>query len=116
MDFWEAFGLLIILSPILLVWIFGLVDLFRRHDLRPLPRVLWLLAIVIFPVFGTFLYFCFRPGDLTKRERDATAAYVDEEGTSRTEQLRVITQLHNAGKLTTEEYEEYRQHTLQMPR
>ena len=34
LGFWESFFLLLIFIPLVLIWIFALVDIFRRDDMR----------------------------------------------------------------------------------
>jgi hypothetical protein len=116
LTFGELLGLLLIFSPILLLWVFAMVDLFRRHDLAGGWKALWLVAIILLPVFGTLIYFCVRPSGLTAAERAAETAYAEQQGTSREEQLRVLTNLHNAGQLSQDEYEEARGHIAGLAR
>jgi hypothetical protein len=63
--FWDVFlgGLIFffIFVPLVLLWGFALVDLFRRKGMAAISRVLWLLFIVFFPVLGPLLYLLFRP-------------------------------------------------------
>lgn len=51
-----------------IVWILGLVDLFRRHlDLK--HTLAWLLIVVILPILGTILYWVLREPDAGELER-----------------------------------------------
>jgi Ni/Fe-hydrogenase subunit HybB-like protein len=63
--FWDVFfGMLIfffIFVPLVLLWVAALVDLFRRRGMSAVSRVLWLLFIVFFPVFGSLIYLLVRP-------------------------------------------------------
>ncbi len=40
-----------------LLWVWALVDLLRRPTVDPSKKILWLLAILIFPILGAILYF-----------------------------------------------------------
>ena len=60
--FLEVFFLLLIFIPLLLLWAFSLVDLFRRRDLSGLAAAAWLLFIVFLPIFGALVYVTARPG------------------------------------------------------
>jgi hypothetical protein len=51
--FWSLFILFFIFIPLIYLWGFALMDLFRRRDLSGLGKVAWLLLILIIPVFGT---------------------------------------------------------------
>ena len=58
---WGAFLIMFIFVPLILLWVFALADLFRRKAMRAISRVLWLLAIVFFPIFGPIVYLLVRP-------------------------------------------------------
>jgi hypothetical protein len=38
-------------------WVVGAVSVFRRGDLGVLGKVLWLLVLLLIPVFGLFIYY-----------------------------------------------------------
>jgi hypothetical protein len=59
--FFSTLVLLFVFIPLVSLWVFGLVDLFTRKDLRGVQIVLWLLLIVFLPVIGIFIYFLVRP-------------------------------------------------------
>ena len=63
--FWDvvlgSFLIMFIIIPIILLWVFALADLFRRTAMSAISRVLWLLAIVLFPIFGPLIYLLVRP-------------------------------------------------------
>jgi len=60
MNFWDAFWLLAIWVPLILLWGFALVDLFRS-DHSPIAKGLWAIAIIFVPVIGVIVYFGVRP-------------------------------------------------------
>jgi hypothetical protein len=67
-DFWTAFVFLALWVPVALLWIATLVDVFRRADLGPAARVLWVIGIILFPWVGALLYIVLRPpGPMTLR-------------------------------------------------
>jgi hypothetical protein len=45
---------------VLIAWIAGLVDIFRRHDLGSQQRMAWVLIVVLLPIVGTIFYFARR--------------------------------------------------------
>jgi hypothetical protein len=49
-----------------LIWVLGLVDIFRRRDLRTSSKVLWALAVIFVPVVGVLVYLVARPADATQ--------------------------------------------------
>ena len=58
---WGGFLIIFIFVPLILLWVFALADLFRRKAMPAISRVLWLLAIVFFPIFGPIVYLLVRP-------------------------------------------------------
>ena len=60
MNFWDAFWLLAIWVPLILLWGFALVDLFRSEH-SGAAKALWAIAIIFLPVIGVILYFGLRP-------------------------------------------------------
>lgn len=109
MSFWEAFVLLMIYVPLLLIWGTSIVDIFRRDDLGGGRKVLWLLTVLVLPLVGTLLYLLLRPAGATLRERevldvarrDFVARYSPDAATVR---LQVLAELHDRGTLTDEEF------------
>ncbi len=65
MAFWEVFIVLIIFVPMVLLWIFTLVDLFQREDLSGIAKALWAIAIVLLPLVGMVIYFIVRDSETT---------------------------------------------------
>ncbi|HET6213362.1 MAG TPA: SHOCT domain-containing protein [Micromonosporaceae bacterium] len=109
LDFWNVFWLLLIFIPLMLIWAFAVVDIFRRDDLSGWLKALWIVVVILMPFLGTLLYLLFRPAGGTKQERaaidsanrDFVARYAPD---NRAEQLRVLSDLHDRGKLTDTEF------------
>ena len=74
MSFWDFFWLLVIWLPLMLLWAFALVDVFRRDDMRGWLKALWVAVIILLPFFGTLIYLIFRPAGATPAEREAIDA------------------------------------------
>lgn len=109
LSFWNFFWLLLIYIPLLLVWGFALVDIFRRDDMSGWLKALWVIVVVLVPFIGTLIYLLFRPAGATADERRAIDAgnreFVEKYSPSNTaEQLRVLADLHDRGKLTDAEF------------
>ncbi len=87
------------------VWVFAIFDVFRRRDLGGWARALWLLVIVFLPVFGTFVYLIFRPfgREPSLAELDAKLAAAPVHHAA--EDLKVISDLLDAGKITQAEFD-----------
>ena len=94
MSFLQVLLILIIFIPLLLLWIFALVDLFRRDDVEGGAKALWALIIVLLPIVGMFIYFIVRPSP-----KPQTTA--DDDLVERLERLEA---LHDRGSLTDEEF------------
>ncbi len=57
---WASFIVFFVVIPFIMLWVFALVDLFIRPDIR-WKKVLWLIFIVFFPIFGAIIYLLVRP-------------------------------------------------------
>jgi Phospholipase_D-nuclease N-terminal/Short C-terminal domain len=99
--FWETFFLLLIFLPLLLVWAFALVDIFRRDDIGGGSKALWVAAVILVPFFGTLMYLIARPSGATPEERAMIEQYAPAGSSS---QLQVLADLHDRGKLTDSEF------------
>ena len=107
--FWETFFLLLLFIPLLMVWAFAMVDIFRRDDINGWLKALWLVCVILVPFLGTLIYMITRPPGATAQERemldqasrDFVAKYSPTDGAS---QLQVLADLHDRGKLTDSEF------------
>jgi Phospholipase_D-nuclease N-terminal/Short C-terminal domain len=107
--FWETFFLFLIFVPLIMVWTFAMVDIFRRDDMSGWLKALWLVCVILVPFFGTFIYLISRPAGATPQEREMldeasrefVAKYSPSDGVSG---LKTISDLHDRGKLTDEEF------------
>jgi len=109
LSFWNFFWLLLIYIPLLLLWGFALVDIFRRDDLSGWLKALWVVCVILVPFFGTLIYLLFRPAGATAEERKAidesNRDFVQQYSPSNTsEQLRTLADLHDRGKLSDAEF------------
>ncbi len=57
---WSSFIVFFVVIPLIMLWVFALVDLFVRPDIR-WRKVLWLIFIVFVPIFGSIIYLLVRP-------------------------------------------------------
>jgi len=98
--FWEVFFISIVVIPLLYIWGFAICDLFMRPDLSGLKKVIWLLAIIFFPVVGTLAYFVTHP----------VTSLVGAHGREKylPGVLASLDSLHDAGDLSDSEYERRR--------
>jgi hypothetical protein len=63
MDFWDLFWLFLIFIPLTILWLYTVVDIFRRPDEGGLTKFLWLSLILFLPLLGMLIYFIARPPD-----------------------------------------------------
>ena len=107
MDFWDWFFLLLIYIPLVMIWAFALLDIFRRDDLSGLWKAVWVAAVILVPFFGTLVYLIARPSGVTAGERAllAEARAPSAAPGSTAHELQVLSDLHDRGKLTDEEFQ-----------
>jgi hypothetical protein len=109
-SFWDAFWLLLIFVPLVMVWAAAVVDIFRRDDLNGWLKALWVVVVILAPFLGTLIYLIFRRPGATREERQAmdtasrdfVARYAPD---SHVQQLQVVADLHDRGKLSDAEFE-----------
>jgi hypothetical protein len=122
MTFWNFFLLLLIYVPLLLLWGTALVDIFQRDDLSGGRKALWVVVVLVLPLFGTLIYLVSRPAFATSGEqalreelnREFVARYAPSD---HAQQLQILASLHDRGKLTDDEYaaEKARLSSTQVP-
>ena len=103
MSFWELFFILLIFIPLVMLWVFALVDLFGRSDLSGWAKGLWAIFIVILPLLGLLVYFIARK-PTPQEEEAARGANQVQSGHDTAGQLTRLADLHDRGVLTDEEF------------
>jgi hypothetical protein len=109
MNFWDVFWLLLIFIPLLMIWGFALVDIFRRDDISGWMKALWIVAVILMPFLGTLIYLIFRQPGATAAERtqmdEASREFVQKYAPNDTaQQLATLSDLHDRGKLSDDEF------------
>jgi ABC-type multidrug transport system fused ATPase/permease subunit len=104
---WEVLWVILVVIPITICWIAAIMDLLvRRRDLQWWAVALWLIFVLILPVFGMLIYFIARP--TLPSERAAMDAAVHQAQAQRTASyasaLKDLSDLHERGVITTEEF------------
>ena len=102
-SFWESFLLLLIFLPLALLWGFALIDVFRRDDIGGGAKAAWIALVILFPLIGTLIYVVVRPPGATPGERRRVEAGA-QQTVRRTTYLTTMSDLHDRGKLTDDEY------------
>jgi signal transduction histidine kinase len=125
MDFWSFFWLLVwsfffVAYLIMLFHIFG--DLFRDKELGGFMKVLWVLALFIFPLLSALIYLIVRGRGMAEREMKAAEAQMDAQekyirsvagGTaSTTDQLYQAKSLLDSGAISPEEFSQIKARAL----
>jgi len=110
MDFWDFFWLLLIYVPLVMLWVFALVDIFRRADMSGAGKTLWVVIVVFLPYVGTLIYMLFRPATMhdqrmIRDDVDSTGTFRYGSPTDNATQLKMLSDLHDAGKLTDAEFD-----------
>ena len=109
MSFWDVFFLLLIYIPLIIVWGFAVLDIFNRDDIHGATKALWVAVVIFLPFFGTLIYLLLRRPGGTPEEREALDAanrdFVQHYSpSSTTDQLAVLADLHDRGKLSDSEF------------
>lgn len=98
----------------LIVLFMVLTDLFRDHKLSAGWKVVWIIALVIFPYLTSFVYIVARGAGMSERSRAAAVAaqkaqeeYIQHTAgqASPAHQIQTAKALLDAGVVTPEEYE-----------
>ncbi|HMO28028.1 PLDc N-terminal domain-containing protein [Enterovirga sp.] len=107
----DAFAIfLFILWFWLLVVVLG--DLFRRHDVSGLSKILWVILLVVLPYLGIFAYLLTQGSGMAEREA-ARAKAAQEQlrhivGFSAADEIEKLDRLKQAGSISADEYQRLR--------
>ncbi|MFL5965885.1 MAG: SHOCT domain-containing protein [Gaiellaceae bacterium] len=107
--FWESFFLFLIFIPLAMVWGFAVLDIFRRDDIGGFSKAMWVLCVIVLPLFGSLIYLIARPVGATLEEREVlesadrgfSPAYGPSNGLA---DLSALADLHDRGKVTDAEF------------
>lgn len=104
---------------VLWIWLFIHVarDLFRRHDVSGVGKVLWIIVLVVLPYLGIFAYILTQGRGMAERDR-AQAEQARESlrqmiGFSVADELDKLGRLKAAGAISEDEYARLRARLLQ---
>jgi predicted PurR-regulated permease PerM len=98
-----------------------LSDIFRRHDTTGAVKVLWIVAIIVLPYLGTFLYLITQHNGMTERavgQQKAVQAEFDRyvqsvaAKTDPAEQIHKAKDLLDRGAIDDAEFEQIKRHAL----
>lgn len=114
--FWDLFWFTLVIfafAAYLVILFHVITDIFRDRELSAWAKVLWLIALVLFPYLSSFAYLLFRGSGLVERQvarataqRDAAESYVREvAGTGPAQEIAQAKKLLDDGVLSQEEFE-----------
>jgi hypothetical protein len=112
----DAFAIFIFLLWLwLLITVFS--DLFRRHDISGLAKVLWVIVLVVLPYIGIFAYILTQSSGMAEREVERVKKAQDNlrqiVGFSAADELEKLDRLKSAGTISETEYSRLRARALQ---
>ena len=61
MSWWEFLLVAMLVLPITVLWIGTIIDIIGRPDLKGWAKALWMLGVLVFPIFGSLIYVVRRP-------------------------------------------------------
>jgi Phospholipase_D-nuclease N-terminal len=99
----------------LLITVFG--DLFRRHDISGWAKAIWVIALIIFPYLGIFIYLISQHRGMAERQGQRAQQARDElrqvVGYSAADEIEKLERLKNSGTISNEEYTRLRARAVQ---
>jgi len=107
MEFWEWLVVFFIYIPLMMVWIFTLVDIFQRPNLSGWAKALWVIFVLFLPLLGMLIYFIARP--VTERDVENARQVRENQEYYRTaqatEQLYALHKMLESGQISQEKYD-----------
>ena len=99
----------------LLITVFG--DLFRRHDISGWAKAIWVIALIIFPYLGIFIYLIAQHRGMAERQSQRVQQAREDMrhfvGYSVADELEKLERLKNSGTISNEEYTQLRARAVQ---
>lgn len=99
----------------LLITVFG--DLFRRHDVSGLVKVIWVISLLVLPYLSIFVYLLTQGSGMAQRTQERMKAAQDEfrrvVGFSPGDELIKLNQLKASGDISPDEYARLRARIVQ---
>ena len=99
----------------LLITVFG--DLFRRHDISGWAKAIWVIALIIFPYLGIFIYLITQHRGMAERQTERVQEAREDMrhfiGYSVADELEKLERLKNSGTISNDEYTRLRARAVQ---
>ena len=91
-------------------------DLFRRHDISGLGKVLWVILLIVLPYIGIFAYIVSQGRGMAERNKEQARQARDElrqaVGFSAADEIEKLDRLKSAKSISEDEYERLRARLL----
>ena len=99
----------------LLITVFG--DLFRRHDISGWAKAIWVIALIIFPYLGIFIYLITQHRGMAERQSQRVLQAREDMrhfiGYSVADEIEKLERLKNSGAISNDEYSRLRARAVQ---
>jgi len=99
----------------LLITVFG--DLFRRHDISGWAKAIWVIALIVFPYLGIFIYLISQHRGMAERQTQRVEQAREDMrhlvGYSVADELEKLERLKNSNVISNEEYTRLRARAVQ---
>jgi hypothetical protein len=106
-SFWDVFFVMLIWIPLIMIWVFVLMDLFGREDMGGWIKALWVMIIILIPFLGSLIYLIFRP--VTAKDIEMQEVYTAErdydKAADAADKLHKLSALRDKGDITQEEFD-----------
>jgi capsule polysaccharide export protein KpsE/RkpR len=91
-------------------------DLFRRHDISGLGKVVWVILLIVLPYIGIFAYIVSQGRGMAERTKEQARLARDElrqaVGFSAADEIEKLDRLRSAKSISEDEYERLRARLL----
>ena len=91
-------------------------DLFRRHDISGLGKVVWVILLIVLPYIGIFAYIVTQGRGMAERNKEQARQACDElrqaVGFSAADEIEKLDRLKSAKSISEDEYERLRARLL----
>jgi capsule polysaccharide export protein KpsE/RkpR len=91
-------------------------DLFRRHDISGLGKVVWVILLIVLPYIGIFAYIVSQGRGMAERTKEQARLARDElrqtAGFSAADEIEKLDRLRSAKSISEDEYERLRARLL----
>jgi predicted membrane channel-forming protein YqfA (hemolysin III family) len=99
----------------LLITVFG--DLFRRRDVSGWGKTIWVIALIIFPYLGVFIYLVSQHRGMSERQNERAQQAREQlrqvVGFSAADEIEKLERLKNSNTISNDEYQRLRARVVQ---